>query len=190
MRACWKLCLVIAVTCAAPTLGADDEAKTDIIKLSKGKITLPAPGSWERRQPRTRIVEHEFAAKAVEGDEKDGRITVMGAGGGVEANIARWIGQFQQPDGGATRDKTKQEKSDVSGAVVHVVDITGTYLDRPGGPFAGGRVVKQEKYRMLGAIIVTKSSGHYFIKLLGPAKTVAANEKPFREMLKGLKVAS
>lgn len=171
--------------------GQEPEKKTDVIKLADGKVTLPAPKQWQRRQPRTRIVEHEFAAPPAEGDEAAARITLMRAGGGVEANIQRWIGQFVQPDGGASADKTKQEKSEVSGAVVHVVDISGTYKDRQGGgPFSGGREVRREKYRMLGAIIATENSGHYFIKVIGPAKTVAANEKPFREMLKGLKVQS
>lgn len=173
------------------TLLADDAKtdakKADVIKLSEGKITLPTPASWERKEPRTRIVEHEFAAKGPEG-EKPARVTIMGAGGGVEANIDRWIGQFKQPDGSSTREKTKIEKAKVGETEIHVVDITGTYMDRPGGPFAGGRVIPREGYRMLGAIIVTKSSGHYFVKMLGSEKTVAANHKPFRSMLTELKV--
>ena len=165
----------------------DAKKKADVIKLSEGKITLPAPDSWERKQPRTRIVEHEFAAKGPEG-QKPARVTIMGAGGGVEANIDRWIGQFRQPDGGATREKTKVEKAKAGETEIHVVDITGTYMDRPGGPFAGGRVTPREGYRMMGAIIVTKNSGHYFVKMLGPDKTVAANSKAFREMLTKLKI--
>src|SRR5450432_3402808 len=49
------------------------------------------------------MVEHEFAIPASKGDSADGRLTVMAAGGGIDANIDRWYGQFTQPDGASTR---------------------------------------------------------------------------------------
>lgn len=194
MRHLTAIATVFALLCPSATLRAQEgEDKIDRITLSDGKITLPVPADWERKQPRTRIVEHEFEApgpKAPEGEPaaKPARVTIMGAGGGVEANIDRWIGQFSQPDGSNTREKAKTEKSKIAGAEVHIVDITGTYMDRPGGPFAGGRVVPREGYRMLGAIIVTPNSGHYFIKVLGDAETVEANVKPLKDMLKKLEI--
>ncbi|MCA9176701.1 MAG: hypothetical protein KDB14_19570 [Planctomycetales bacterium] len=178
---------VIAVFSGLAMSSAEEGAKVDVIKLSEGKITLPAPASWERKQPRTRIVEHEFAAKGPEGTSP-ARITLMGAGGGVEANIDRWVGQFRQKDGSSSRDKTKVERAKVGDTEVHVVDISGVYQDSPGGPFAGGRVIPREDYRMLAAIIVTPKSGHYFIKMIGEADTVEANAKAFREMLTKLNV--
>jgi hypothetical protein len=39
---------------------------------------------------------------------------------------------------------------------------------------------------MLAAIIETGGAGNYFLKFYGPEKTVAANEKAFLEMVKGL----
>ena len=182
--------VVIGWTSWSGMLLAEEGKAADSIKLSDGKITLPVPIHWERKQPRTRIVEHEFAAKSHGEEAQPARVTVMGAGGGVEKNISRWIGQFAQPDRSSTRDKTKVSKSEIAGAQVHVVDITGTYLDRPGGPFSGGRVVPRKGYRMLGAIIVTKSSGHYFVKLLGEAKTVEMHSKGFQEMLAKLAIKS
>jgi hypothetical protein len=41
---------------------------------------------------------------------------------------------------------------------------------------------------MLGAIIVTDKVGQYFVKLYGPRKTIAANEKAFLDMIEGLEV--
>lgn len=160
-----------------------------IIRLSDGRIQLPVPKSWQARRPQTRIVEYEFAAPAAEGDSTAARITIMGAGGGVDANIARWIDQFEQPDGSSSKEKTQVEKKTIAGVEIHLVSITGTYKDRPsGGPFAGGQIIRRPGYRMLGAIIVAPNLGHYYIKMYGPQKTVDAQEAAFKEMLHNLKV--
>ncbi len=160
-------------------------ADEQVIALADGKITLQAPKGWERQKPRTNIVDYEFAAPAVEGDKTAGRVTVMGAGGSVEANINRWIGQFSQADGTATRERAVIEKGKVDGQEVHLVDIAGTFKDQR-GPFAPATI--REDYRMMGAIIVTEKLGQYFVKLYGPKKTIAANEKAFKEMIESLKV--
>jgi hypothetical protein len=153
------------------------------IAFAGGKLVLEAPEAWQRKQPRTRIVEHEFVIPAAKGDAHDGRLTLMGAGGGVQANIDRWIGQFTQPDGGSTRERAKVKQRKIAGDNVHLVDISGTYKDQP-GPFAPG--VQRPKYRMLAAIIPTKSMGTYYVKLYGPQRTVMDHEKAFLEMIDGL----
>ena len=70
---------------------------------------------------------------------------------------------------------------------VHLVDLKGTYIDRPAGPFAGGAAIDREGYRMLGAVIATKDAGQYFVKLYGPEKTITAAKPGFEKMLEGLK---
>ncbi|MBW3597616.1 MAG: hypothetical protein KY475_10110 [Planctomycetes bacterium] len=164
---------------------ADDKPSGEKIALADGKLTLVPPAAWERKEPSVRIIEHEFAIPAAEGDDNPGRLTIMGAGGSVEANIDRWIGQFEQPDGASSKDRTKVDKLTVDGQTVHLVDITGTYKDQR-GPFAPA--VMREDYRMLAAIIATEQSGRYFVKLYGPKKTIAANEKAFRAMVESLDV--
>ncbi len=149
------------------------------------EYSLPVPEGWTRKQPRTRIVEHEFEAKAVEGDEIGGRVTVMAAGGSVEDNVKRWYGQFSQPDGSSTEEKAKVKKTVVAGQDVVIADISGTFDDRP--PFAASQGVQRPNYRMMGAIIQTKKAGNYFIKFYGPAKTIGANEAAFNKMVEGLK---
>jgi hypothetical protein len=158
------------------------------ITLAEGKVVLKTPKEWVRKKPSNRIVEHEFETPPVEGDKLPGRITAMGAGGTVQANIDRWIGQFAQPDGKSTKDKTTVQKLKVNGQEVHYVDIPGIYKDSPGGPFSGTPAVMRENYRMLGAIIVTEKSGNYFVKYYGPKATVTANEKLFKEMVDSLQV--
>ncbi|MBC7852253.1 MAG: hypothetical protein IAF94_02365 [Pirellulaceae bacterium] len=156
--------------------------------VGEGAVAFKAPAAWTKKQPKSNIIEAEFEAPAAKGDEIAGRLTVMGAGGDIKANIDRWYGQFLQPDGSATKDKAKVEKKTVGGNPVHIVEITATYKDSPAGPFAGGKTVNREDFRMLAAIIETKAAGNYFIKFYGPKATIAENEKAFQELLLSLKV--
>lgn len=182
VAACSLACLCSFALVGLTARAADDDKS---ISLADGKVTLVAPATWEKKEPKTNIVEYEFLAPAAEGDENGARVTVMGAGGGVKANVDRWIGQFSQPDGSATSEKTFQDKTTVGDAEVIVVDISGTYKDQM-GPFAPA--VSREKYRMIAGIVSTKENGDYFIKMYGPAKTVEAQAEAFKKMMKELKV--
>ncbi len=169
------LLLCSLVTLQAPTIHAEE------LSLSEGKITLTPPEGWKKKTPSVRIIDFEYEVPAAEGDEHPGRMTIMGAGGGVEANVARWVGQFEL-EGDA---KPKIEEGKIAGQKVHKVDISGTYKDQP-GPFAPA--VKRENYRMLAAIIATEKDGQYFVKFYGPATTVEKNQEAFNKMIDSLQV--
>ena len=187
LAACLSMLCWIGLSAIAP---AADEVKPDdlTIKISEGKLQLAAPATWKRVKPQSGIVEHEFAVPAAEGDEQGGRVTVMGAGGSVDANIDRWFGQFTQPDGGDTKTKFKDklQKLELAGVEVHLVDIAGTYKDQR-GPFNPAAAVEREKYRMLAAVVTSPKLGNYFIKFYGPERTVEANAKAFDAMIRSLK---
>jgi hypothetical protein len=153
--------------------------------IAGDSLSLEAPDGFERVRPKSGLVETEFAI-ASEGDLPAGRMTVMGAGGSIEANIDRWCGQFAQPDGGDTKEKSTRKSLKVAGCTTTIVDIPGTYLDKPGGPFAGGPTVQRPDYRMLAAIIETPTAGSYFLKFYGPAATVEQHAAGFRKMIEGM----
>jgi len=111
---------------------AGGEDKPSTMQLAGGKFSLTPPATWKTKQPQSSIIEYEYAIPAAKGDSTEGRLTVMAAGGGVEANIDRWYSQFSQPDGGSTRDRAKVKKMSVSGEEVHLVDLSGTYKDQRG----------------------------------------------------------
>jgi hypothetical protein len=169
----------------ALSVGLFAEAPAQERRISFGEtgLSITAPANWERKQPTSRIVEHEFAIPAAAGEDLPGRMTVMGAGGTVEANIERWVGQFSQPDSSPTKPKVDQRT--IAGQKVSVVDIAGTYKDSP-GPFSGKPAVDRPDFRMLAAVISTEKDGNYFVKFYGPRGTVAANEKAFSAMLESL----
>ncbi len=172
------VCSLAAAVCPA------DDKKPATIDLAEGKLTMQVPATWQEIDPKFRaIVTQEFTVTAVEGDETVGRVTVGGAGGGVESVINYWKAQYFQPDDSTTTDHTTVTESKVAGQQVYLVDLTGTYRgneyrDEPVSP----------DYRMLGAIIATEKLGRYYVKLYGPRRTVAANEKAFQELVDSLKL--
>jgi hypothetical protein len=168
------------ISFAAPS----HRARADEMQLADGKLIVTVPESWKKKTPKSRIIEFEYEIPAVEGDETPGRMTVMGAGGSIEDNISRWVGQFEMKGG----VKPKKEETKIAGQKVYLVDIAGTYKDTPGGPFAGGKPVLREDYRMLAAIIATEKDGQQFIKFYGPKATVEKNEEGFKKMIDSLKV--
>ena len=180
------LCAALIFVHSGIVRGEDKPAGREI-GLAEGKIIFEAPMTWTRKQPKSRIIEHEFAVPAVGEGKDDGRFTVMGAGGGIEANIARWQGQFTQGDGTTTAEKTKTQKLQVNGVEVYYVDISGDYKDSA-GPFNPAPAVTRPNYRMLAAIVNSEKLGQYFLKFYGPKDLVTANEKPFQDMVNALKL--
>lgn len=176
----WALCgcLLWASLEAGSSLAAEGPADRTI---KAGSFSLTAPEAWKREKPRSRIIEHEFSVPAVEGEEGSGRITMMFSGGSLDDNIDRWKGQFKQID------KAKEvEKHKIADLDIHLVDLTGTFVDKP-APVAPG--VDREGYRMLGAIIEMDKGKSYFVKFYGPKKTVAAHADEFKKLLDSLKKA-
>ncbi len=164
------------------TGGAEDKAASTF-EIANGKFVLVAPSSWEAVPPKSNMIANEFKAPK-DMKEDAARITVMPASGGVDANVDRWVGQFD----GAKKSDAKIEKNDVAGTTIHTVDISGTYKDSMGGgPFAPGPVKKRENYRMIGAIIETKDSGTTFVKMTGAQSTLEPLVEDFKKMLKELK---
>ncbi|MDY7230064.1 hypothetical protein [Hyalangium rubrum] len=144
-----------------------------------------APAEWKVGEERPmRIVTYNIPA--TKGDTEGAELAVFhfgkGQGGAVDANVKRWVSQFQRPDGtSAEKDaKTKQEK--IAGLPVTTVEVKGTYS---GGPMMGPATPKPGS-RLLGAI-VEGPEGAVFFKLTGPEKTVTAAEKPFRKLLESMK---
>ncbi len=167
---------------AQPAVAEDVRAFT----IADGSLSLEAPAGWKRVQPKSSIVEAEFAIPATNEGEQPGRMTVMGAGGSVQANLDRWFGQFSQPDGSATKDKAATKKLEIAGCTITLVDVAGTYQDKPMGPFGGGKGVDRPDYRMLAAIVEAPDRGSHFLKFYGPAATVAAHADGFRRMVEGI----
>lgn len=179
-----RVLLTFGCLAVIPPVPAADVAAA-AFRIAGESLSLETPEGFERVRPKSGMIEAEFTVPS-EGDLPAGRMTVMGAGGSIEANIDRWCGQFAQPDGGDTKDKLTKKSLKVAGCTVTVVDIPGTYLDQPAGPMAGGPTVKRPGYRMLAAIVETPEAGNCFLKFYGPAATVERHAAGFQKMIEGM----
>ena len=103
-----------------------------------------------------------------------------GQGGGVQANIDRWLGQFAE-----AKDKlnSKTEKKAVNGINITYVSAEGTYLSGP--PFGKKTPIKNQA--LLGAIVENAAGGDIFIKMTGPKSTVTDATKAFKSMTESAK---
>lgn len=116
-----------------------------------------------------------LAQMRLPGAAGDGLLTISQAGGSVEANIARWQGQFE---GTPTLDKAT---STPNGLTVTTVVLSGTYIDKP-SPMAPGPGTPRPDYVMLGAVIETPAGPH-FLKATGPKATLDALRGDFDRLV-------
>ncbi|MCI0571804.1 MAG: hypothetical protein L0Y66_13715 [Myxococcaceae bacterium] len=166
--------LALAFLAVAPTALAQEA----------GGLTWTAPAGWTLEAPRP-MRAATYRLPAVKGDTQGPELAVFffgtGQGGSVEANVQRWVGQFQGAKGGAPETKTKKET--FAGFPATWVDVKGTYA---GSGMGMGPKEPQPGSRLLGAI-VEGPQGPVFFKLTGPEKSVGASEKDFRKALGSLK---
>jgi hypothetical protein len=134
------------------------------------------PTAWGVMPPRQMRVT-TYSIPAAEGDAEGAECGVFhfgsGQGGDLQANIARWVQQFEN-------GKLEQSKKEVNGLNVTLVQIAGAYL-APSGPMMQSSG-KKDNFRLLGAI-VEAPEGSVFFKLTGPAKTVGACQGDFDKLV-------
>jgi len=126
----------------------------------------------------------QYRLSKPEGDNDDASLVIyhFGAaqGGTTQANVDRWIGQMQQTDGSESKDKARTENLTINGLRVTTVDVTGTYTAEM-SPGSGDRHNNSD-YRLRAAVIETPK-GNYFVKLVGPVKTIARWDQSFKDYL-------
>jgi hypothetical protein len=151
-------------------------------------LQFTAPPAWKSRPSASAMRVAEFVVPRVAGDSEDGEVIVYffgGAGGSVDANIARWVGQFQTASGAPVKTPTRTS-STVRSLKITEVDVSGTYIAevRPG---SAERFNKPD-FRMRAAVIETPN-GPYFVKFTGPARTVAraSSSGDFDRFIKSLR---
>ena len=150
-----------------------------------GDLRFKAPDGWTTEKSSLSMRVAQYKLPKAEGDKEDASLVLyyFGAsqGGSAQANIDRWIGQMQQPDGSDSKTKSRTDSLTVNGLKVTTVDVTGTYTAEmaPGS----GTFHNDENYRLRAAVIETPK-GNYFVKLAGPAKTIARWDQSYNDYLK------
>lgn len=143
------------------------------------KFTVPAGWVEEERTSSMRVAQYRLPKAA--SDTEDASVVLyyfgQNQGGSVAANIERWVSQMKQADG----DTSKKENLEVNRLKVTTVDVAGTYVAEtaPGS----GAFLNKPGYRLRAAVVETPN-GSYYVKLVGPEKTVAQWNESFLSYIK------
>jgi hypothetical protein len=158
-----------------------------VMAESAAGIRWTAPATWKAEAARP-MRAATYTIPLAAGDQGTAECVVNyfgpGQGGGVDANIDRWRGQVLGADGKPAAT-AKIDKRSGRGVPITVIDTAGTYTGM-GGPMMGGSK-PAAGYRLIGAI-VEGPDGSVFFKLTGPAKTIAAQQKNFEQLLASIQV--
>ncbi len=122
-----------------------------------------APATWKVLPNPSTMRLATYGVPHAAGDSEDTEVSVSRAGGTADANIERWLGQFDN------RGKETRTESTRKGLKVTVVDVSGTFLG--GGMTPGAAPASHPGWSLLAAI-VEGSGTPYFVKITGPAATV------------------
>jgi hypothetical protein len=148
------------------------------------------PQGWEPQTPGMSAFppKLQYGLPKAEGDPEDAVVKLfhfpnMKGDEMDSANLKRWIGQFDLPQGTpeppiseSTRDGIKFKR----------LDVTGTF--KGGGPMMGGGAA-QVNYRMI-AVIVDHPAGPHHVKVTGPKATVEKWKASIDKFLDSIRPAS
>ncbi len=150
-------------------------------KVSEFTFTRPDSWSWVE----TTSAMRKAQLKVTGADKSTAEVVFFffgaGGAGGTQANIDRWLSQFQEP-----REKlnSKTEQIKAGGRNATLVQAEGTYLS--GMP--GGAKTAQANAMLLGAILES-DEGNVFVRMTGPAKLVKESQPQFRKLIETAKTA-
>jgi hypothetical protein len=169
--------LVLSLALAAPGLAAAaPPAPVDL----DGLVSTP-PADWEE-QPASGMRKKAYKLPAAAGDTHPTEVVIFyfgkGQGGGVADNARRWAGMFEKAEPKVTEET-------INGVKTSLIELSGTYLykSRPMDPSSSER---REGHQMIG-VVFESPEGPYFMRLVGPAKTVAKHRAAFLSWLRGFK---
>lgn len=173
------LVMVVAALCLSTTFAQEKSAgKTK--KVTAGDLSLNVPERWKQREPQSQFRVAEFEVPVAKDDKEPGELVITffgkGGAGSVDDNVKRWVGQFE-----AEGRKSRVFTGKSSQGPYTLVDLSGTYK-KPIGPPIAGRTQVKSGWRVLNAM-VQNDKGTYFLKLDGPAATIATAEEEFRTAL-------
>lgn len=165
---------------APPSSAAQPSSPVQSSATSSGDLRLRAPSGWSSEPVTSSMRVAQYRLPRAEGDAEDASLVVYyfgeGQGGSVDANLERWAGQM-----GQTLEKAHKQTLAVNGLAVSLLDVTGTYAGDM-APVSGANQNKPNS-RMRAAVIETLK-GPYFLKLVGPVKTVGRWEQEFLSFVK------
>ena len=163
-----------------PPVDSMDKAGAQMDTLGSSAAEPPlewkAPARWQLVPNASTMRLATYRVPRAPGDPVDAELSIVQAGGTVEANADRWIGQFD-----ASGQKTaKRGIRKVGPLEITIVEVQGNYsggMGKDSSPASG--------WALHGAIVSMPGMPCFF-KLTGPAKTVLAASAEFDTLVESL----
>ncbi len=181
MRHCrfWVLSSTLLLLLAWGQYAAGQPAPTTGTIIETDRLRFVLPADWRRADPSSKM---RLVQATIPGVGGPGELAVFyfgpGQGGGVDANLQRWIAQMELPPDVIP----KPERFEANGCTVTWIDVAGTLKPSAMGM---GPSSAQPGSRLLGAV-VEGPGGPWFFKATGPDKTLGPEREKFSAMLKSV----
>jgi hypothetical protein len=156
--------------------GSAPMAAPDLPAEATSPLEWHAPARWQLVPNASRFRLATYRIPRAPADPDDAELSVTQAGGSIDANAQRWMGQFDAVGQKSAKRSTRR----VGPLEVTVIEAQGAY--------SGGMVKDASSgsgYALLGAIVSTPGMPHFF-KLTGPARTVMAARAEFDQLIGSL----
>ena len=147
-------------------------------------LTWAVPSGWTSEPPSSAMRRAQYRITGAGGPAE---CVVFyfgpGQGGDTRANVARWVGQFQRPDGPPVGEAVTTREIKVGDIPVTLVEVTGTYV---GGMGSGPAGAPQPNHMLLGAI-AEGPDARWFFRATGPQATLEKERQGFERMIRSIK---
>jgi hypothetical protein len=180
------ICLVVIICLGCNSKGEKQQKLPTLDRTEDGGgLSYEVPDNWKEEKPSSSMRKAQYRLPGADGagDAEMAVFVFPGGGGGIQANINRWIGQFKQPDGSDSMGKTQIKKIESYGLPVSIIYVTGTHLK---GSMMGGSTTELKNYAMVAAIVET-STDPWFFKTIGPEVTINHWRPDFEKFSKTFK---
>ncbi len=176
------LCLVLAAA-----LAACGGARGVVVELDGMRSRTPA--TWSEIEPVQPPRIRQFVLPG--GLEDDAELSIFhygrGYGGDIQTSITRWKSSFEPPPSAAI-DSTIDDFTTVrtyrtASVRMTIVDVRGTYLHRDRPLDVRSDPERRREHRLIG-VVFQSPHGPYFLRLVGPERTVARHEQAFLRWLR------
>ena len=157
----------LAIFAAAVTALAADE------KLTVGQFDFVMAAPWKKAENSGMMTKAVLNWPVEGGAPIEAKFYDFGGpSGGIEANISRWLSQFEG------KPEVKQEELTFGSTKVILLTASGTYLD--GAPMSPTKTPRPD-YTLCGAILAGDQS-NVFIKMTGPKAAMAKAQADFKKL--------
>lgn len=200
---------VVACLMLAATLAACGGARGVLVEIDD--LRARTPSTWAEVEPVQPPRIRQFVLPG--GLEDDAELSIFhygrGYGGDIQTNIERWKSSFEpapgQPPGqpsGQPSARSAAENPDTAAGTsddfitvntyrtssvrMTVVDVRGTYLHRDRPLDVRSEPERRRDHRLIGVVFQSRH-GPYFLRLVGPARTVDRHEQAFLRWLRAFR---